>query len=194
MSPLPQRKKSPEEIAKLREGLGIPGDAAETTSPAPDAAPKPAKTKPASASKRAPKPVRSLRKSEQAPLPAAPHEPPPDTPLPFHRHTDQELQDIRLNAALAMPTPVVNPKLAVAHPGLIIPGYLLAIAAAATPFSDQIPMPVPAICAVAALIIAGFIFLKPPLSRHPAGFIVVATLFIIVFAALHYFPHLRHAT
>ena len=39
MSLLPQRKKSPEEIAKLRENLGIPGAAAETPQPSEPAAP-----------------------------------------------------------------------------------------------------------------------------------------------------------
>jgi hypothetical protein len=99
MSLLPQRKKSPEELAKLRETLGIPGAAAEappTSEPAAPPAPPPAhvetivpavheaavvedgdpmplQTEPAHAA--GPRPVHSLKRSERMPAPAA-------TPVP----------------------------------------------------------------------------------------------------------------
>ena len=275
MSLLPQRKKSPEEIAKLREDLGIRAAHPHedlTARPAPPAAlppervpdphqpppqssatrlaepppapaahhqPKqvhslkrseriplltPEKPKPATAENDPPlvtltlKPVRSLKKSEQVPLPA-PHAPPsPDTNLPYHRHSDQELQEIRRREALALLTPVVNPKLVVAHTALLVFGYVTALAGA-SPYAVRLyqayfpedvgtpgaitpslfawvlhPGVIPACCVVTALLVAGFIALKKPISRHHAAFIAVITLFVIVFDILHYFPQLRHGT
>jgi hypothetical protein len=96
MSLLPQRKKSPEELAKLRETLGIPGAAKEVPQPvappieaAPpathmetlvpaiheaamveDGEPLPLQTEPA-APAAGPKPVHSFKRSERMPVPAA---------------------------------------------------------------------------------------------------------------------------
>lgn len=281
MSLLPQRKKSPAEIAQLRESLGIPGvapgeQAATSTQPPATAAPDrpihaprlltespsnapadPARIpaspapvhhgpKPVHSLKRsertpilplaqppsveqdttspAPHPVifkpgRSLRKSEPPLLPAMPHAVPhAESNLPQSRHDEQELAEIRRREALAMLVPVAHPKLVAAHPALIIPGYLIALAGAspaalelcsivffppldAVPLRGassfafaSLPITIPACCAAIALFIAGFIALKKPLSRHHAAFIAVITLFVIVFGALHFFPQLRNAT
>lgn len=259
MSLLPQRKKSAEEIAKLRESLGIPG-ISPVTEPAP-AATSPAATPPAAISSepvetivpthheavvvhppetapldpppspvshgprtvhslkrseripalpvdepaeetpaavpqhQGPKRVRSLRKSEQVPILAVtPIESAADSKIPFHRHSDKELNDLRRRDALSMLTPVANPRLAVAHIALIIPGYLLAVAGASCFYFYEFPMAATAACAATALLIAGFIFLRRPISRHHAAFIAVIALFVIVFGALHFFPQLQHAT
>ena len=251
MSLLPQRKKSPEEIAKLRESLGIPGtlpDENEASSPnpatsafappvdtivpahheaavihppetaplAPLPEPPPPGPKPVHSLKRSeripalpieqaapdpepsphlPKPVRSLRKSEQIPvLITPPAEPAPDSKLPFHRHSDKELNEIRRREALALLNAAPNPKLAVAHPAIIAPGYILAVTGASCFYFYEFPMEATAGCSAAALLIAGFIFLRRPISRHHAAFIAVIALFVIVFGALHFFPHLQHAT
>jgi hypothetical protein len=142
-----------------------------------------------------PKPVRSLRKSEQTPPVAAPpvnHS--PDSKLPVHRRSDEEIAEIRRREALALMNAPANPKLAVAHPALLIPGYLLAAAGASCFFFYNFPMAATAACSAAALLLAAFIYLRRPISRHHAAFIAVIALFVIVFGALHYFPHLRHAT
>jgi hypothetical protein len=251
MSLLPQRKKSPEEIAKLREDLGIPAappaaDPPSTPDPPatphaiqviehhhppaeappsnhpPAAAPHPAPKQvhsfkrseritavaPAEPATAAPvtddmapvvlslKPVRSLRKSEQAPLSVmTPPARPADSALPGHRHSDQEIQEIRRREALALrASSVVNPKLIAAHPALFIPGYLAALAGAVCFACYQLPLAATASCAATALLIAGYISLKKPLSLHHAAFIAVITLIVIVFGALHYFPQLRHGT
>ena len=247
MSLLPQRKKTPEEIAKLRESLGVPGAPADTTEapaavdtiiPAPHEAAvvhpgPPASVDPTpSPVSRGPKPTHSLKRSERTPSgpvenpPAAPStvaepvaeqvpklvrslkkseqgpvsQPDPtatsrlDSKIPFHRHSDQELSEIRRREALAMMQARPNPKLAVAHPALLAPGYILAIAGASCFYFYEFPMEATAACAAAALLIAGFIFLRRPISRHHAAFIAVIALFVIVFGALHYFPHLQHAT
>jgi K+-transporting ATPase A subunit len=44
------------------------------------------------------------------------------------------------------------------------------------------------------MLVAAFIGIRKPISRHHAAFIAVIALFVIIFGALHYFPHLRHAT
>jgi hypothetical protein len=253
MSLLPQRKKSPEELAKLRETLGIPGAAADLPQPseptAPPAAPAPASehvetivpaihqaavlgnddplplqaepaapvagpkpihsfkrserspaaaaaavATPVAAVSRAAKPVRSLRKSEHLP-PAAPHpESPPDSRLPHQRHSDREIEDIRRREVLSMMNAAPNPRLFPAHPAFIIPGYVFPPAAAAGIWFYQFPIAATAGFAVVSLAIAGGILWRRPISRHHAAFIAVLAVFLIVFSALYYFPHLRHAT
>lgn len=256
MSLLPQHKKSADEIAKLRESLGIPGhlsdeeaNPAETpsTQPVPDVleisgsihpkemekaasnllAPLPLaevhSAKPVRSLKRteripvlpieemalpeappaaapeplpvlhSPKPVRSLRKSEQVPLPSI-QPPPPDSKLPIHRHSDKELNEIRRQEALALLAPAVHPQSLTAHRALVIPGYLFAAAGALCYYYYDLEIQITTGCVVAALLIAGFISLKKPLSQHHAAFISVMSLFVIVFGALHYFPQLSYGT
>jgi len=220
MSLLPQQKKSAEEIAKLRENLGIhdPSSAAET--PAPDSAEttgppaeKPHAPKPVHSLKRSertpvlavepepaappeprePKQVRSLRKSEQVPLSPV-HEPSPDSKLPIHRHSEQEIQQIRLQESLAALAPAAHLLARKAHPVIVIPGYLFAIGGAVGYHFYDLQIAVTAACVVVALLFAAFIYFKKPLSLHHAAFIAVMSLFVIVFGALHFFPHLQHAT
>ncbi len=142
------------------------------------------------------KAVRSLRKSEQIPL-APVHPPAPDSKLPIHRHSDKELNEIRRHDALAAINPAAQPPSLTAHPVLIVPGYLFAIAGAVCfHFYDleRQELRITVACAAIALLIAGFILFKKPLSRHHAAFIGVITLFVIIFGALHYFPQLRYGT
>lgn len=273
MSLLPQRKKSPAEIAQLREDLGIRAahpDGNPTTDPPPPAAippsppassppfsltaappaadlpPAPGRSQPKPVhslkrSERIPppapaepvpappadvaapvtltlKPVRSLKKSELVPLPAPQAPPPPDSKLPYHRHSDEELQQLRRQQALTLLNPVIDPQLAGARTPVIVIGYLTALAGA-SPYAAQLyqawfpddagsaatttpplvafillPGVIPACCLAAALLVAGFIALKKPISRHHAAFIAVITLFVTVFDLLHYFPQLRHGT
>jgi hypothetical protein len=197
MSLLPQRKKSPEELAKLRENLGIPGAAVkphETTPPAAPSAPT-AHTAPAAATvSREARPVRSLRKSEQLP-PATPlPESPPDSALPHVRHSKREIQELRRREVLSMMNTVPDKRLFPAHPAIVLPGYLLPPAAAAGIWFYQIPPAATAACALVSLAIAGVILWQKPISRHHAAFIAALALFLLVFSALHYFPQLRHAT
>lgn len=269
MSLLPQRKKSAEEIAKLRESLGIPGSPVPEPEAAPAAAeipaepvidtilpdshqavlvhppeaiplhppeapaipatgPKPVHSLkrserapilhdeeeeeedfdaashasgpeplPLQAAHRLPKPVRSLKKSEQTPvltvLPIA--EPTPSSKIPFHRHSDKEIEEIRRREALALlNVQKPNPKLAAAHFAILIPGYVLALTGASCFLFHEVTAPVTGACEAAALLIAGFIFLRRPISRHHGAFIAVIALLVIVFGAIHFFPQLQHAT
>ena len=139
--------------------------------------------------------VRSLRKSEQVPLThAVVHHPPADSKLPVLRHNDQELNQIRKQAAIAMQAPSMPFGAITAHLALLIPGYLFAIGGGVCYYFYELPISISAACVAVALIIAGFIFFKKPFSRHHAAFISVISLFVIVFGALYYFPQLRHGT
>ena len=262
MSLLPQRKKSAEEIAKLRESLGIsapqPGEEALPVEPqtlpeihAPvetqatvvhalvvsemvpippvetheprvvrslkrseripvlpvldpssiedfpaSASPEPISTSTPLPVPQGPKPVRSLRKSEQIPLPAVQRpEVPADSKLPAHRHSEKEISLLRRQEAIAMQgAHAHHPASLTAHFGVIVPGYLFAVIAAISFYFYELQLPVTAGCVVGSLVIAAYIFVRKPLSRHHAAFISVAALFVIVFGALHYFPNLQYGT
>lgn len=202
MSPLPQRRKSPEEIAKLRDSFGIPGalEAGNAAKAAPDAeppAPAPATPSPLPepAVERAPKPIRSLRKSERlAESPGNRPDPPLVSKLPQRRHSNDEIERIRRSEALSTINAAPNRRLFPAHPLLITPGYLATVAAACGILFYQIPLWATGACALFALSIAAIIVLRHPVSRHHAAFIVVLAFLLLAFSALHYFPQLRHAT
>lgn len=258
MSSLPQRKKSPEEINKLRESLGVPVspdpiedaerkiDTLAPTHHAAEVAHKPHPSSEFAAPLPAPstfapheshslkrsehpqrtsddaspavstaKPVKSLRRSEREPLTSkTPTSGPATSKLPTHRHSDQELGEMRRREMLAMaggPGTTADPRFSSAHLGIVIPGYLLA-ALVWLPLADTLYLSlsagagwsflgqpayhiaIPAAAAAIALLIASFVFLKKPISRHHAAFITAITVFALVFEALHYFPQLRHAT
>ena len=242
MSLLPQQKKSADEIAKLRESLGMvaPSEGEEIAAAVPLAAAAPeletakvyqvkelpvferaeripvlaveenglpphGKQPPEAAplpvaspipAPHAPKVVRSLRKSEQVPLAPLPS-PAPDSKLPIHRHSGKELHEIRRHEALTALNSWTHPQTLTAHLALVIPGYLFAIGGAVCFYFydlEKRELRITAACAAIALLIAAFIFIKKPLSRHHAAFIGVMALFVIVFGALYYFPQLRHGT
>lgn len=115
MSPLPERRKSAEELAELRKSLGITEDRA---AGAPGVVPRAAEPAgggevPAEVARAVfeapaeplaaalPKPVRSLRKSERVPVERT-HSPPvrADGSLPVRRHTERELMALRKSQPL----------------------------------------------------------------------------------------------
>lgn len=219
MSLLPQRKKSPEEIARIRESLGIPAVPADSPPPDPPPLRKPEPPPPATpqtsgpadpaptdpdeevivlpvAGNSAEKSAISFRKSEPAPAqgPSRSTLSPPGTKLPTHRHSDREIEELRHRQRLAELNAAPNPKLLPAHPAAIIPGYLPPVAAAVGFYFYNIHIAITAACLAASLVFAAVIFLRKPVSRHHAAFITAFTLLTTAFAFLHYFPHLRHAT
>jgi hypothetical protein len=249
MSPLPQRRKSPEEIALLRESLGIPSDPPPPETATAVAAPEPTPTAASALHARASTPppieppiVSANETEESLPAPSTPsptlradaasieHEiepapmavdeqeaalrlqlpPKPNSPrnrsavatpsqhsaslLPARRRSHEELEEIRRREALAMiASPVINPRFAPAHPALLAPGYLAALACAVPIFRESWPIRATAGCAIVALLIAGCIVVLRPLSKHHAAFITILTLLFVAFAALHHFPQLQYA-
>lgn len=217
MSFLPQRKKSSEEIAKLRETFGIPASPNPSNKPAapnnPPAAPVPAADLHRDATPAAPapapaevpppadadpRPARTFRKSEPAIARTAGPVSHGRAALPVRRHSQQELDACRRHEITTLQPPPANPKLTPAHPLVLVVGYLAALAGALPlvwPLTwTTLPITVPATCVACALLVALYVFRRKPLSSHHAGFIAVICLFVSVFGALHYFPHLAHAT
>ena len=197
MSSLPQRKKTAEELSQLRDGLGIhrhQGSPAHHTSPAQGQMAFPQPVQPP----RPPKPVRSLRRAERDPAPEKRHQPTaqPYSCLPSRRHSRDEIRDLMRRETIARlgQQPPALPFAPPAPLWLTTPGYILAVSAYACLYWTEIPLPVTAGLAGLASLVAAYILLCRPLSRHHAAFIGITTLFAIVFAALHYFPHLRHAS
>jgi hypothetical protein len=152
---LPQRRKSAEEIAKLRETLGIPGEAQEETETAEDATvdPPAAESSPAPAkdeeegkavtSTTTPKvsemageksspparQVRSLRKSEQKPLEFSKVE--TKNGLPVRRHDDRELIEMRRIQAAPPEAAITYIQHLAAPRPLVVLGYLFPLVGAA---------------------------------------------------------------
>jgi hypothetical protein len=196
MSLIPQRKKSTEEIAALRDQLGIlrVNEAPPLVAEVPLAASAPPLASPPSSRV---KPVRSLRRSEREPVVravpavrATSH-----SRLPARRHSANELQTIRRRDALVHMDPSGKSAMLVppAPPWVVIAGYGCTFFGLAC-HAWQIPITATAGAVLAALAIAVYICVWRPLSRHHAGFIGILTVVILFFSVLHYFPHLRHAS
>lgn len=219
MSSLPQRKKSAEEIAELRDALGIPiashgadEPSREGATPLPSATevrprtvrsftpsePEPAMENQAAATivkQAVPKIVRSLKKSEQGPINLPTRSAVRDhSKLPSRRRTDQELNEARRREALNTLSPASQPRSMTAHMVVVILGYVLIAASAVGIYFYQIPIEHSGSCLGIALLIAIGIFFLKPYSRHHAAFIAVIAIFVMIFAALYYFPQLRHGT
>ena len=214
-SPAPARKPPTPVVSLKRSERTLPVVLEASEIPAPAPAPPADSPEPVTLTL---KPVRSLKKSEMLPAPAPLAPPPPDSKLPHQRHSDEELQFIRRQQALTQLNPAPNPQLASAGIPVIVIGYLSALAGAApylallyqACFPEEagtaaitappciafilLPGVIPACCLAIALLVAAFIALKKPISRHHAAFIAVITLFVTVFDLLHYFPQLRHGT
>jgi len=182
MSALPQRKKSAEEIARLREEMGLPSSATNAPAEAPSAdAPvvddEPPRPRPAA------KAVRSLRRSERQPAPEEGAAPvaakPAGNALPARRHSDRELDNMRRHEAMTAANAGVSPALShlqqsSASPLLLGLGYALALAGG-----------------VGAFPVALYIARKKPFSRHHAGFMAMIAVLVVAFGALYLFPNLN---
>jgi len=142
-----------------------------------------------------PKICRSLKKSEQVPVEYKPAPVRLDSKLPVHRHSDEEIEEIRRREMLSQlhPTPP-NRKFVKAHPALPILGYLLAVAGSTIFWRKDFPWAATVACCAGALLLALYLFLRTPVSRHHAGFIAVGSVMVIIFASLQQFPQLQHAT
>jgi hypothetical protein len=242
MNPLPQRKKTAEEIAKLRESLGIPPSPGEvpvepppvevpSVVPAPSIEPElPAATpevfappvepdvaiqeqpaeilegeaaqlppvpildvsgqvlEPFAQEPRRVKTVRSLKKSEQGPvMPRDLSIAPADAKIPMRRHSEDEIMEMRRRDLLAAQSPAQHMLSLAASPFLIGAGYLVAVAGAVCAWRLFSPVP-GGVCVGVALLVAAWIALRKPISRHHAGFIFMIAMFTAVFGAIHHFP------
>lgn len=246
---LPQRRKSAEEIAKLREEMGIPGAvppavAAETQTEGPTAAaalapaPPPSIFEPPAEGELppspAPKPVKSLRRSERQPLErkapverrapvatsaaAAGSAPAAAAAIPQRRHSDDEIQHLRMQT-LATPEAAISYIHHLEAPKLwLIAGYagsvLGFIAGRWGRILPDKPTPdftfewmaslsrlsfFPAACLVLmvllsalSLAVAAGIWWKKPRSRHHSGFIAMITVLLVTFGTIIYYLPTTH--
>lgn len=199
MTPLPQRKKTAEEIAKLRDQLGVPSSVESESEekaiepvayPAPNPAADPT---PDFESALAPSDdfgfTKAISHEEQV---AAE----PGSKLPVKRRSPEELEEMRRREMLTQMNvePPPNFKFIAAHPALIGLGYLLATVSVLSIWFAKILWPAVAGCSAAALLIALFIALRRPVSRHHAGFISAIAVLTGVFTTIHHFNQLQHAS
>jgi hypothetical protein len=217
MSALPERKKSAEEIARMREQMGLPFV---SPTPADSPAQEPVESEPAPVSPS--KPVHPFKPSERESVKEGGSPEISPSGLPVRRRSAEELDELRRRESLRAismetPAPVVHLQMMTAHWSLVALGYLLAIAAALDEkvlvWLEKVQSPLADFQAAlskdstaqalgylrafgfsaGALLIALFIALRYPRSRHHAGFIAVIAGLVLVFDLLYYFPNLNPA-
>ena len=198
MNPLPKKKKSAEEIARLREDMGLPPMAAPEPEPAPlkEASKKSAAPPPPLPPAR---PVRSLRRSERQPppLPRSESKESWASSLPSQRRSEDELEQIRRREAMQSLVTEVPPAVAqlqaiTAHPVILVIGYLLVLGGGigfvvAEDYSTVKPEAYALVGCLSGLLIALFLSLRKPRSRHHAGFIAMIALVVLVFTLFHHY-------
>jgi len=187
MSKLPEYKKSPEEIAALRDRLGVRPPAETPPAPAPDPFSDDEPVVLRETVENPPvRPLHDLPDVQPAPIDE-------ETGLPVKRHTADELAALRLRGMFdtqdgALTIPVRRERTV-----FVLCGYALA-ASAAIPVFHEMPAVLPVSMTFAALAYAAYLFICRPYSRHHGAFIAMLVLFVWIYAALQYFPQLRHAT
>jgi len=116
-----------------------------------------------------------------------------DGKIPNRKHSPGEIERLRRQIAFAQVEQVYDPRLQKAHPFLVALGYIpVLIGASIAWFYDQ-PIIVTAPFVVFSVLIALFVLIRKPISRHHAGFIFAICFLAIAFGILHYFPQLQHA-
>jgi hypothetical protein len=118
------------------------------------------------------------------------------TRLPQHRHADNELMEIRRREAMRVRPPLAHLRSQLAPAPLVLLGYLLAIAGGIAPLVAKTNWQYATHLkwgGVAggggALLVALFIALKKPRSRHHAAFIGIVALLVVVLGILQLLPH-----
>lgn len=197
MNPLPKKKKSAEELARLRDDMGLPPVATSVLKPPPIKTPAKSAVQPVPISP--PKQVRSLRRSERQPsaLPRVVSKESWASSLPAQRHSENELEVVRQRESMQTFAAAVPPGIAyfqaiTAHPALLALGYVLVAAGAIGFFITedyaQIKPEVYALSgSILGLLVALFVSLKKVRSRHHAGFIAMIALLVLVFTLFHHY-------
>lgn len=197
---IPEKKKTPEEIAALRGDLGVPSPAAkEAVNPIPAHIPQTGEQVihldiPAIPRITRTPPPHSLRKQDLplAPAPRVTRK----TPLPTRRHEQGDIAQIRKREALAqLETPGQDPaarlRAQTASPFLYVPGYLLAVAAAVTAYQRVHPV-TPLTLLGLSLLITFYIAVRKPRSRHHAALIFLVIFLTAALGGTHYAPFYQH--
>ncbi|MCX6846797.1 MAG: hypothetical protein NTU84_09625 [Verrucomicrobia bacterium] len=116
-----------------------------------------------------------------------------DEKIPSRRHSPGEIDRLRLQRALAQVEQVYDPRLQKAHPFLVALGYIPVIIGTLIVLFYEQPIIVTAPFVGFSMLVALYVLLRKPISRHHAGFIFAICFLAIAFGILHYFPQLQHA-
>jgi len=120
----------------------------------------------------------------------------PPARLPEHRHSDDEVWQIRRREALTVRPPLAHLRSQLAPLPLLVSGYLLAAAGGLTLLATREGWQYAKLAQCLALAggtgaaaVAFWIALKKPRSRHHAAFLAILGTLVIVLAALQLIPH-----
>lgn len=189
---IPTQKKTPEELATLRDALAFPGAGSPPKQkPAPDPFPIQDPTDsdhnpPTRPKKR----NHTLRKVELPLFPAQPVT--TRTDLPERRRSIQEIK--QLQSREVMPTPENNPhhpivqiRRLTAHPFLLAPTYLIAFTAGFAAW-NRVHFITPIFLICVSGLLTTYIFWKKKRSRHHAAILMIILTMTLIFGAIHYAP------
>lgn len=188
---IPTQKKTPEELAALREELGF-FQPPHSAPPAPQPTPVSATAPPQEPREIKPKRrrIHTLRKIE---LPLAPAEQVQNkTSIPQPRHDIADVAEARRRAAIAEYStatgdPAAHLKKLTAHPILLVFAYLPALAAIYTAWSTFHFITPISLIFVSGLLTA-YIFWTKKRSRHHAAILFIILVMTLVFGGIHYAP------
>lgn len=114
------------------------------------------------------------------------------TDLPGHKHSDNELSELRMRNAFAVRPPVQELKNQALHPILLALGYILCLTGVGLAIGEIF---IPGIaCASIALLLTLFIFWKKPRSRHHAAMMAIISLLVLVFGTVYYLEQFEQTT
>jgi hypothetical protein len=194
---IPTKKKTPEELAALRDALAFPESFAE---PAPEPQPDPdesAEQDLTNSGDQTPtfrkKRNHTLRKVELPLFPAQPVT--SKTSLPQRRRSIQEIKKIQSQEVMVTPEnhpnhPILQIKKLTAHPLLLTPTYLIAFTAVLAVWKRAYFItPISLLCVSGLLSV--YIFWKKKRSRHHAAILMIILAMTLIFGAILYAPFLK---
>ncbi|PID80858.1 hypothetical protein CSB20_05305 [bacterium DOLZORAL124_64_63] len=107
------------------------------------------------------------------------------TEIPEHKHSDSELNELRMRNAFAVRPPVAQIKKQALHPVLLTAAYLVCLAGAGLAIGKMF---LPGVgCAACGLLVSVFIFWRKPRSRHHASIMAIVSLLVLVFGTVYHF-------
>ncbi|MBT8045456.1 MAG: hypothetical protein KJO79_10940 [Verrucomicrobiae bacterium] len=111
------------------------------------------------------------------------------TEIPKQKHSDGELNELRMRNAFAVRPPIQQIKNQALNPILLAICYLLCLNAAGLALG-KIYLP-GVVCAALALLLSILIFWKKPRSRHHSAIMAIISLLVLVFGSVYYFEQVE---
>lgn len=111
------------------------------------------------------------------------------TPLPEQKHSNEELNELRMRNAFAVRPPVQQVKSMALHPVPLAVLYLVCLAGAGLAIAGYYR---PALaCSGVAMLGTLLVFWKKPRSRHHAAIVAIISLLVLVFGTVYYLEQLE---